>query len=299
MSVVSRACFKNRFGLTLATYKGGGYGLSFCHEATAEAVDGRAMGTDRTLISQTEATARPTWAATGSEPRMFRGYSVDSTNRCRLAIFAGRISFPLDLLAAVATLAGGRCLAGSVACPAGGAGRKRSAALGRDLSRRQFRSCKKRGLAVGKTKRGKGTKWMVLADGEGIPLGVRLESASPAEVTLAEATLAEVRVPQPQGPPRQKPERVIADRAYDSDPLRQRLKKRDIELVAPYRKNNQARRYEDGRKLRRYKRRWIIERTNAWLGQFRRLLVRHEHLLSTYYAFFYLACFWITLRRYF
>ena len=64
------------------------------------------------------------------------------------------------------------------------------------------------------------------------------------------------------------------------------------------RANNKQRRYEDKRKLRRYKRRWIVERTNAWLGQFRRLLVRHEHLLSTYYAFFYLACFWITLRRY-
>src|SRR4029077_11073685 len=43
--------------------------------------------------------------------------------------------------------------------------------------------------AVGKTKRGKGTKWMVLVDGQGLPLGVRLESASPHEVTLAEATL--------------------------------------------------------------------------------------------------------------
>jgi transposase len=65
-------------------------------------------------------------------------------------------------------------------------------------------------------------------------------------------------------------------------------------LIVPYRENNQQRRYEDGRKLRRYKRRWIVERTNSWLG---RLLVRHEHLLSTYRAFFYLACFWITLRH--
>jgi transposase len=70
-----------------------------------------------------------------------------------------------------------------------------------------------------------------------------------------------------------------------------------VELIAPYRKNNKKRRYEDGRKPRRYKRRWIVERTNAWLGQFRRLLLRHEHLLSTYRAFFYFACFWITLRH--
>jgi transposase len=138
---------------------------------------------------------------------------------------------------------------------------------------------------------------MVLVDGQGLPLGVRLESASPHEVTLAEATLQEVSVPQPKGRPRQKPERVIADTAYDSDPLRQRLQKRGIALIVPYRENNQQRRYEDGRKLRRYKRRWIVERTNSWLGQFRRLLVRHEHLLSTYRAFFYLACFCITLRH--
>ena len=59
---------------------------------------------------------------------------------------------------------------------------------------------------------------------------------------------------------------MIADRGYDSDPLRERWKRRGIELIAPYRKNNKERRYEDGRKLRRYKRRWIIERTNAWLG---------------------------------
>src|SRR3974390_627257 len=167
--------------------------------------------------------------------------------------------------------------------------------MGRDLLGRQLRAGEKRGAAVGKTKRGKGTKWMVLVDGEGLPLGVRLESASPSEVTLAEATRAEVRLPRPQGRPRQKPERVIADMGYDSDPLRRRLRKRGIELIVPDRTNNKARRYEDGRKLRRYRRRWIVERTNVWLGQFRRLLVRHEHLLCTYRAFFYLACFWITL----
>jgi transposase len=169
--------------------------------------------------------------------------------------------------------------------------------VGGDVPGRQLCSGEKGGAAVGKTKRGKGTKWMVLVDGGGLPLGVRLESASPGEVTLAEATLAEVKVPRPKGCPRQKPKRIIADRAYDSDPLRERLAKRGIDLIVPYRKNSKLRRYEDGRKLRRYKRRWIIERTNAWLGQFRRLIVRHENLLATYRAFFYLACLWITLRR--
>ena len=77
--------------------------------------------------------------------------------------------------------------------------------MGRGLPGRQLRSGQKGGAAVGKTKRGKGTKWMVLVDGQGLPLGVRLESASAGEVTLAEATLAEVRVPRPQGRPPAEP----------------------------------------------------------------------------------------------
>jgi transposase len=74
---------------------------------------------------------------------------------------------------------------------------------------------------------------------------------------------------------------VIANRACGSDPLRERLKKRGIDLIVPYRTNRVHKRFEDGRKLRRYRRRWIIGRTKAWLGQLRRLLVRREHLLVT------------------
>jgi hypothetical protein len=56
---------------------------------------------------------------------------------------------------------------------------------------------------------------------------------------------------------------LIADRGCVTDQLRERWKWRGIELIVPYRNNNNQRRYEDGRKLRRYKRRWKIERTNA------------------------------------
>lgn len=233
----------------------------------------------------------------GIQPGLPGGHPVGIADGCGVAFSARSISFACDLLAAVEAVGGAGRVAGRMASAAGCARRRRLAEVGRDVPGRQLRSGEKRGSAVGKTKRGKGTKWMVLVDGGGLPLGVRLESASPGEVTLAEATLAEVKVPRSKGRPRQKPKRVIADRAYDSDPLRERLAKRGIDLIVPYRENNKKRKHEDGRKLRRYKRRWIIERTNAWLGQFRRLLVRHEHLLLTYRAFFYLACLWITLRR--
>jgi transposase len=152
---------------------------------------------------------------------------------------------------------------------------------------------------VGKTKRGKGTKWMVVVDGAGLPLGNHLHSASPAEVKLVAATLATVRVGRRHGGgrPRQKPVRLIADRAYDSDPLRQQLAARGIELIAPHRKNRRKPPTQDGRALRRYKRRWTVERTFAWLGNFRRLIVRHDRSLKIYQAFFHIACFMIVLRK--
>jgi len=43
--------------------------------------------------------------------------------------------------------------------------------------------------------------------------------------------------------------------------------------------------------------RWIVERTNAWLGNFRRLVVRYDRSLTIYRAFFHIACFMIVLRR--
>jgi transposase len=140
---------------------------------------------------------------------------------------------------------------------------------------------------------------MVVVDGRGLPLGEHLHSASPAEVRLAETTLAAIRVGRGHRPgrPRQKPLRVIADKAYDSDPLRKRLRQRGIELICPHKRNRVRPATQDGRALRRYRRRWIVERTNAWLGNFRRLVVRYDRSFTIYRAFFHIACFMIVLRR--
>jgi len=152
---------------------------------------------------------------------------------------------------------------------------------------------------VGKTKRGKGTKWMVLVDGAGTPLGAYLDAASPAEVTLLDQTLATVKVTRAHraGRPRTYPDRLIADRGYDSNGLRRWLKHRHIQPIIPARSNNTRATDQDGRCLRRYRRRWIVERTFAWLGYFRRLTVRYDRLLATYGGFFHLACALLVLRR--
>ena len=130
---------------------------------------------------------------------------------------------------------------------------------------------------------------MVLVDGQGTPIGLHLDSASPSEVKLLEPTLKTVRGGTP--------ERLIGDRGYDSNAVRTFLRHRHIDPIIPKRSNNTRATDQDGRKLRRYKRRWIIERTNAWLQNFRRVLVRHERSVDVYQAFVHMACALIALRR--
>lgn len=139
---------------------------------------------------------------------------------------------------------------------------------------------------------------MVLADGAGVPLGVSLASASPAEITLIEEALKTVSVPRIRGgAPRRKFKRLIADKAFDADWLRLVLRNHGTELICPHRRGRKAPAMQDGRSLRRYRRRWIIERTIAWLGNFRRLLIRWERHIHIYRAFMNVACLFIAARQ--
>jgi transposase len=143
---------------------------------------------------------------------------------------------------------------------------------------------------VGKTKRGKGTKLMAMADASGLPIAACVASATPHEVTLVRATLDERFVDA-------LPERLLGDNAYDSDRLDEELASQGIEMIAPHRRNRRNR-TQDGRPLRRYCRRWKIERLFAWLYNFRRLVTRYERSFVNFLGFVQLGCIVILLRRY-
>src|SRR6202795_1843687 len=243
--------------------------------------DRSAVAENRALAPQATPTTQG-WSSVDREPPCAGRDSVDSAERGSLAGHAGEIPASFDVLAAAARLGGAGRLVENLANVSERVKPAPAIEVERIVFGRQFCSREKRGCGVGKTKRGKGTKWMVVVDGRGVPLGNSLHSASPGEVTLAETTLATIRVGRRHhaGRPRQKPLRVIADKAYDSDPLRKRLRQRGIELIVPHRCNRKKPATQDGRALRRYRRRWIIERTNAWLGNFRRLVVRYDRSRS-------------------
>src|SRR5258707_1434182 len=74
-----------------------------------------------------------------------------------------------------------------------------------------FAPAKKGGDKVGLTKKGKGTKWMLVVDGNGLPLGFHLDSANMAEVKLAEQTFDTITVARPRDRPRHRPATPGAD----------------------------------------------------------------------------------------
>ena len=91
---------------------------------------------------------------------------------------------------------------------------------------------------------------------------------------------------------------MIGDRAYDSDPLDDRLaKERGVEMIAPHKGNRKKPATQDGRPLRRYKKRRKVERLFAWLQNFRRIVVRYEYHLKNFLGMIQLGCIIILLRR--
>ena len=141
---------------------------------------------------------------------------------------------------------------------------------------------------MGETKRGKESKIMAIADRQGLPVAVHVESAMAHEVRPVHATLAERFV-------RQLPVRLIGDNAYESDRLDAELARRGVELIAPHRRTRKQR-TQDSRPLRGHRRRWKVERLFAWLQNLRRTVVRYERFAENFLGMLHLACCLILLR---
>ncbi|GGL95458.1 transposase [Deinococcus aerolatus] len=128
---------------------------------------------------------------------------------------------------------------------------------------------------------------MIMVDANGVPLAVHTCSARPAKVKLVHDTL--------DGSfGMDFPKRLIGDKAYDSDGLDAELAALGISMIAPNRRNR--RKTQDDRPLRRYKRRWKVERTIAWLQGFHRVRTRDEVKAQNFPGMVLLACIVILLR---
>ena len=130
---------------------------------------------------------------------------------------------------------------------------------------------------------------MAMADASGFPISIWAGPANTHEVKLVEETINAKHV-------KGNPKNLIGDMAYDSDPLDKRLKKRKIRLIAPHKSNRKKKRTQDGRVLRRYVRRWKVERLFAWLQNYRRCGTRYDYKVQNFLGFVQLACIVILTR---
>ena len=130
---------------------------------------------------------------------------------------------------------------------------------------------------------------MAVADGHGLPLAIGIASGQRNEQKLVVETLRQRFL-------KALPDRLIGDKAYDSDPLDAELASLGIEMISPHHPRR-CRKTQDGRPLRRYRRRWKVERLFAWLLRSRRITSRYETRALNFLGFLQLACAQILWRR--
>lgn len=133
---------------------------------------------------------------------------------------------------------------------------------------------------------------MVLIDGDRTPLGLIITAANESEVNHIERLLDAAVVELPEE------SRLLYDVATDSDPLWERLAERGVELICPHRRNRVKTATQDGRKLRRRRHSWNVERINAWLQSYGRIAIRKDYPSVMFLGWTQFACLFTILKRF-
>jgi transposase len=128
-----------------------------------------------------------------------------------------------------------------------------------------------------------GSKHHLLTDSTGIPLAISLTGGHRNDVTQLLPLIDGVGpVRGKRGRPRQRAERLLADRGYDHDKYRRLLWQRGVKPVIARRGGDHGSHLGTER--------WVVERTFAWLHNFRRLRTRYERRAELHEAFMQLGC---------
>jgi putative transposase len=132
-----------------------------------------------------------------------------------------------------------------------------------------------------------------VVEATGGPLGATIAGANVHDTKLLAATLEAIVVERPL-PTEEKPQHLCLDKGYDNPT--------GHETVATYQYTPHIRRIGaeklDPNGQKSYPaRRWVVERTLAWLSKCRGLLVRYEKKAVKFLGLLQLACALIWMRR--
>jgi hypothetical protein len=84
----------------------------------------------------------------------------------------------------------------------------------------------------------------------------------------------------------------VADRGYDRSAFRRALRRRGIRMCIPAKRGRPVLARTDD-----YRQRYKVERSFAWPGNYRRLLIRWEYLFAVYRSFFSFAALVLCVKR--
>src|ERR1035437_4515654 len=196
-------------------------------EATS-GVTGCPVEATRTVAAETSSASGWSGPTVAQSACRLEWRALDDAHRGAVARSAGSLSAVSNLPSALPALGSRRHYGPRASSPGTRARCRGRIQLHGSVHRCDLRGREKGGLAVGLTRKGKGTKIMALADAEGLPLAVMVSSANPSEISLVAETLKSRFL-------RRLPTRIIGDRGYDSDALDHQLARRGIEFIAPHR----------------------------------------------------------------
>ena len=132
------------------------------------------------------------------------------------------------------------------------------------------------------TDRGKlGTKRHVLTDGQGIPLSVVITAANTHDMKAAINTLDNIVVKRPSYKINKEKQNLCLDKGYDFQEIENGVIKKGY---LPHIRHRGEQSVIKDSNHHRHARRWVVERTNSWHNKFRKLLVRYEKKLESYFA---------------
>jgi putative transposase len=145
------------------------------------------------------------------------------------------------------------------------------------------------------TDRGKnGVKRSLLVEASGGPLAAVVSGANTHDTKLLSDTIEAVVVERPQ-PTEERPQHLCLDKGYDNPTGEQAVSKHHY---TPHIRRIGEEKLDENHKKRHPARRWVVERTLAWLSKRRAILVRYDKKAQNYLAFIKLACALLWYRRY-
>lgn len=138
-----------------------------------------------------------------------------------------------------------------------------------------------------------GTKRSMLVEAGGGPLAVVVAPANVIDAKLLDKTIDAIVVERPE-PTKADPQNLCLDKGYDNQYGEEAVIKHDYQ-------GHISRIGEDDSLLHGKKkypaRRWVVERTQAWLSKCRGILVRYEKKAKNYLALLQFACALLWYRR--